>query len=73
MSVETVPIQKDIQSQRRAEADAWRQSLAAHPPLLRSRTARGRGPAGRTRRNDSPALVKGKPPAVPGLAARRGQ
>lgn len=29
MSVETIPIQKDIQSQRRAEAEAWRRSLTA--------------------------------------------
>lgn len=29
MTVETVPIQKDIQAQRRAEAEAWRQSLIA--------------------------------------------
>lgn len=29
MSVETIPIQKDLQSQRRAEADAWRRSLTA--------------------------------------------
>lgn len=29
MSVETIPIQKDVQSQRRAEAEAWRRSLTA--------------------------------------------
>lgn len=29
MSRETIPIQRDLQSQRRAEADAWRQSLTA--------------------------------------------
>ena len=29
MSVETIPIQKDLQGQRRAEAEAWRQSLTA--------------------------------------------
>lgn len=29
MSVETIPIQKDIQGQRRAEGEAWRQSLTA--------------------------------------------
>ena len=29
MSVETIPIQRDIQSQRRAEAEAWRRSLTA--------------------------------------------
>lgn len=29
MIVETIPIQKDIQGQRRAEAEAWRQSLTA--------------------------------------------
>ena len=29
MSVETIPIQKDIQSQRKAEAEVWRRSLTA--------------------------------------------
>jgi hydrogenase nickel incorporation protein HypB len=29
MTVETIPIQKDIQSQRREEAEGWRQSLTA--------------------------------------------
>ena len=29
MSRETIPIQRDLQSQRRVEADAWRQSLTA--------------------------------------------
>ena len=29
MSRETIPIQRDLQSQRRAEADAWRRSLTA--------------------------------------------
>ena len=27
MTIETIPIQQDLQSRRRAEADAWRQSL----------------------------------------------
>lgn len=33
MSVQTIPIQKDIQSQRREEAEAWRRSLTARGTL----------------------------------------